>query len=316
MSLELLLQIVLLIIGFYAILKSADVFVDKAVSIGNQLKLSKLTIGLTIVAIGTSLPELFTTIGAVLFIQNYSDFIIGTVMGSNITNILLVLGIFLIYTKTFTIQKSEKSNTISLIILTLAFSLFIYLGFSNQLTILLLIFYGIYLIYMAKYHKEEIYKEEKVETSNDKKEDMKESIPILILCIIGLFVGAKIVTSSIEEIGTLLSIPSAYLTLTTVALATSLPEIAVTILTAKKKQFLIGIGNIMGSNIANIALVFGLFGFLGYYTIETSLYIESLKFLLISTLIFSILLFRKKFYGWAGYIFLALYTIYIIMFFI
>ena len=313
---ELLIQIVFLIIGFYVIIKSADIFVDKAAAIGNQLKLSKLTIGLTIVAIGTSLPELFTTIGAVLFTQNYSDFIIGTVMGSNIANILLVFGIFLIYTKTFTIKKSEKFNIIILIILTLSFSLFTYHGFSNHLAILLLIFYGMYLIYMAKYQKEEIYEEEKIEITNGKKENMKKSILFLILCIIGLFVGAKIVTSSIEEIGTLLSIPSAYLTLTTVALATSLPEIAVTVLTARKKQFLIGIGNIIGSNIANIALVFGLFGFLGYYTIETGLYLESLKFLLISTLLFSILLSRKKFYGWAGYIFLTLYAIYIIKFFI
>ena len=316
MAFELLMQIIFLVIGFYAIIKSADIFIDKASAIGNHLKLSKLTIGLTIVAIGTSLPELFTTIGAVLFTQDPSDFIIGTVMGSNIANILLVFGIFLIYTKTFTIKKSEKFNTITLIILTLTFSLFIYFGFSNYLAIFLLIFYGIYLTYMAKYKKEEIIEEEEEEVTKIKKESIKKSTLFLILCIIGLFAGAKIVTSSIEKIGTLLSIPSAYLTLTTVALATSLPEVAVTILTAKKKQFMIGIGNIIGSNIANIALVFGLFGFLGYYAIETSLYLESLKFLLISTLLFSILLFRKKFYRWCGCAFLVLYTIYIIKFFI
>lgn len=314
MSLEFIFFLTLLCVGFVLILKSADYFIDESAVIGKYYGMSKLLIGLTIVAIGTSLPELLTSLGAVLFTENYSEFIIGTIMGSNITNIFLIFGLFMLMSGNFEIRKNEKLNIIMLLFTTIFLVAFVLLGIVNYFSIILVILYLVYLIYLAKFEKREILEEEEVVIENEKISIGRASI-ILFVSFIGLFLGAKIVIMSIESIGEMLLIPAAYLTLTTVSFATSLPEIAVTITAARKKQYLLAIGNIIGSNIANIALVFGLSGFIGYYAVQTELFLKSIIFLLIATFIFSALIYKKKFNKVYGHLFLGLYVLYIISFF-
>ena len=313
MILELVGNVALFIFSFYIITKSADFFIDEAAMIGKSYNMSKLMIGLTIVAVGTSLPEMITSLGSILFTTNYSDFIIGTTLGSNLTNILLAFGIFLIVSKKFKTEKREMFNVLALVFTSIVFVAFILLGFVNYFAISLVIFYVFYIFYLSKFQKEEVTKLEEEYVENEK-HPMSKSVGIIILSFVGLYIGAKIVIYSVENIGVLLDIPTAYLTLTTISVATSLPEIAVTISSARKKEYLMGIGNILGTNILNISLIIGLSGFFGYYTINTAQYIFPIILFLIGTLIFSYLIIRRRFHRYYGYFFLFLYVVYILSF--
>jgi cation:H+ antiporter len=303
------------IVGFYLISKSADYFVDEAANIGTRHGMSKLMIGLTIVAIGTSLPEMITSLGSILFTPNFSEFIIGTTLGSNITNILLAFGIFLIAAKKFYIQKNEIFNIIALIGTSLIFITFIIFGFVNYVAIALVIFYSYYLLYQRKYQKLELTEIEE-EFVDKRKYGIKKSYLIIFLSFIGLFTGAKLTILGIENIGQILNISAAHLNLAIVSIATSLPEISVTIASAKKKEYLMAIGNIIGTNIMNVCLIIGMSGFYGLYKVETSLYLSSIIILAIATLLFSYLIYKKKFSEKWGYAFLTLYAIYLITIFI
>lgn len=312
--LELLLYIVLFVVAFFIIIKAADYFVDEAAYLGDSFGMSKLMIGLTIVAIGTSLPELITSLSAIFFTENFSDFIIGTAMGSNITNIVLAFGIFLLFSKTFTVEKKETFNVLVLLTTTILFSYFILVGYVPFLAILLVPLYGFYVYHQSKASKKEIIKEEELMVEKQKKHPLLQSAGILFFSFIFIFIGARLVVFSIEEGGALLGIPAAYLTLTTIALATSLPEIAVTVSSARKKEYLIAIGNILGTNIMNVCLIIGLSALTLGYNVNSETYILSVIIFLVSTLIFSLMILFRKFYFVGGFIFLAMYVVYMIQF--
>jgi cation:H+ antiporter len=314
MILELTLYIVVFITAFFIIIKAADYFVDEAAYLGNKLGLSKLMIGLTIVAIGTSLPELITSLGSIFFTDNFSDFLIGTAIGSNITNILLAFGLFLIAAKTFTIEKKEVFSVLVLLTTTAIFSVFIIQGYVPFLAILFIPLYAFYVFYQSKESKKQIIKEEELMIEKLKEHPMYHSYGILFLSFIFIFIGAKLVVYSIEEGGALVGIPAAYLTLTTIALATSLPEIAVTLSSAKKKEYLIGIGNILGTNIMNVCLIIGLSGLTMGYNINSETYLLSVIIFLIATILFGAMILRRKFYYSVGVIFLVMYAIYMLQF--
>lgn len=312
--LELLLYIVLFVVAFFIIIKAADYFVDEAAYLGDSFGMSKLMIGLTIVAIGTSLPELITSLSAIFFTENFSDFIIGTAMGSNITNIVLAFGIFLLFSKTFTVEKKETFNVLVLLTTTILFSYFILVGYVPFLAILLVPLYGFYVYHQSKASKKEIIKEEELMIEKQKKHPILQSAGILFFSFIFIFIGARLVVFSIEEGGRLLGIPAAYLTLTTIALATSLPEIAVTVSSARKKEYLIAIGNILGTNIMNVCLIIGLSALTLGYSVNSETYLLSVIIFLLSTLLFSLMILVRKFYFIGGFIFIAMYVVYMLQF--
>ena len=222
--LSLILYIAIFIAAFYILIKAADIFVDEAALIGKAFGMSNLMIGLTIVAVGTSLPELITSLGSIIFTDNYSSFIIGTAMGSNITNILLAFGIFLLAAGKFSIKKKENFNIFALLFTTSIFSIFVLLGYVNYVALILVAFYIGYLIYLAKFHTPVILLEEKELIKNKKGPITKvkpKSYLLLFISFLGLFIGAKLVIFSIENVGEILNIPAAYLSLTTISIATS-----------------------------------------------------------------------------------------------
>jgi cation:H+ antiporter len=301
-------------VGFYIISKAADYFVDEAANIGTRHGMSKIMIGLTIVAIGTSLPEMITSLGSIFFTPNFSQFIIGTTLGSNITNILLAFGIFLIAAKKFYIQKDELFNIIALLGTTIIFITFISFGHVSYVAISLVIFYSYYLVYQRRYQKLELTEIEE-EFVDKRKHGNKKSYIIILASFFGLFIGAKLTVLGIENVGLILGIPAAHLNLALVSIATSLPEISVTIASAKKKEYLMAIGNIIGTNIMNVCLIIGISGLYGLYKVDTSLYLSSIIILAIATSLFSYLVYKKKFSEKWGYAFLTLYVIYLISIF-
>lgn len=288
MVLKSILWIVALLVGFVLLVKGADFFVDGASGIAKKLHVSTFIIGLTVVALGTSAPEAaVSVIGGIKSAMgdpSGSQVIMGNVLGSNMINILLILGISALITK-LPVEKSSRYVEIPFLIL-ITF-LFIFLGdwgksFAWYDGLILVALYGgfmAYTIIMAKRTKPALLEEEAISATTTyapvaepqtfkqrvsaKYEDLKSKTWFLIvLTIVGLAMvvgGAELVVEGATFIAEdLIGIPTSIVALTVVAFGTSLPELVTSVSAARKGDMGLATGNIIGSNIANILLVAGL----------------------------------------------------------
>jgi|SRR5690554_258224 len=253
------LEIILFVIGFFILVKGADWLVDGSFFIARYLRVSDMAIGLTVVAFGTSLPELVVNLSASL--RDVADLAIGNVFGSNIANILLILGV----TAVICPLPLKKKTIVSEVPFTLIAALLVgFLAnaalFMNETSLLLsrwdglilIFFFILYLVYIVKTSrefKEEIYEKESKSLSAGK------SILLIILGIIGLFLGGKWIVDGAVYISRLLNLSEGFIGLTIVAIGTSLPELVTSVTAAKKKNIDIAIGNVIGSNIFNLLWV-------------------------------------------------------------
>ena len=247
-------QIALLIIGFVMLIKGADWFVDGAAGIADKLHIPQLIIGLTIVAMGTSAPEAAISISA--SVQGSADIAVGNILGSNILNILIILGITSVITP-LAVQKSTVKYEIPfVIIISVIFGLIGLfdnsIGFIDGILLwVLFIAYIAYLFIMTK--KGKIQADESDDEDNDKKP--KKVWQLILFGIIGIALvvfGSNITVNAATEIATMFGMSERFIGLTIVALGTSLPELVTSITAALKKNADIAIGNIVGSNIFNI----------------------------------------------------------------
>lgn len=321
---DLALYLGIIISSFYLLIKSADYLISSASVLGQRAGISKFVIGLTLVAIGTSLPELFTALFGIFdaITKNAaSAFVFGTVIGSNIANILLVFSVLLLFSKNFKVHV-KLFDIGFLSFTTLALTLLVYNGILNY--IYSIIFLGLFITYLymcVKFGSKNEFETEVVEVDDEGFSKWKSNwklILIFLASLIGLNLAAKGVVYGVENFGLILSIPIEFLTFTTVAFATSLPEIIVTYTSAKKKEFDLAVGNIIGSNISNILFILGIIGLFKEITFNPSTYMISIFVLLFATLAFISMLFLKnvskstKYFGIG--LFLS-YLIYIILMF-
>lgn len=306
--------------SFFLLLKSSDYLVSSSSALGEKAGISPFVIGLTLIAIGTSLPELFTGIFGILFSEG-SSFVLGTVIGSNISNVFLVFALLLILSKKFslTLDKKDLLFFVGSVISLLGI---IFLGFVPlTIGIVLLIGFILYMYLCVKYSpKEDFIEEAKGAESEVQAYSNKILFLIFFSSLIGLNLAARGVVFGIEELGVLLSLPLEFLTLTTVAFATSLPELVVTYSAVKKNSQSLAVGNLIGSNISNILLIIGFSSILGFFTgkpliFSTLSYLPSLFFLVLSSILFLSLLYKKLHYKWIGYSFLVLYLVYLVLIF-
>ena len=248
---NLLLQVVLLVIGFTMLVKGADYFVDGAAGIATKFGIPQLVVGLTIVAMGTSAPEAAVSITGAM--SGAADIAVGNVVGSNILNILIILGVTGVIA-TVAVQKSTLMVEMPFMLAITV--LLIVLGMSgNEITFvegiilwICFIAYLVYLYFLAKKGTEE-------ETTED-----RPVWKLLLFIIIGGVVvvwGANISVDAAVGIATAIGISEKFIGLTIVALGTSLPELVASVTAARKGNADIAIGNIVGSNIFNILFVLG-----------------------------------------------------------
>lgn len=256
------LNIFLLIIGFVILIKGADIFVDGASSLARNFKLPTILIGLTIVAFGTSAPELAVSIQSIL--KGSGDIVLGNVIGSNILNILLIVGVSAMFhsltVKNNTVKKELPITLLlSVLFIVLLNDSIFGLGentLSRQDGIILLLFFTVFLYYLLTIMK----KNKETEKSED--EEIKYSIPksiiFIILGMIGIIFGSDFVVDGASNIASALGISEKMIALTIVALGTSLPELVTSVTATRKGEYDIAIGNVVGSNIFNICAVIGL----------------------------------------------------------
>ena len=253
--------IVLLIVGFVALILGANWLVDGATSVGIRAKLSPLIIGLTIVAFGTSLPELIINIFSC--IKGSSGLAIGNIVGSNIMNILLILGVAsLIYpidVSRISIRRDIPAGFMATAALFLMANDF-FLGSSHTINWM----EGLTLLVMAAgYLYLTMVKNESPSTEVEAIQipmPWWKTILFIVLGIVGLWVGGELVSNNAQLIAKAWGMSEAMIGLTVVAMATSLPELITSIVAALKKNSGIAIGNVLGSNILNIFVVLGISG--------------------------------------------------------
>ena len=259
---EIALQITLLVVGFILLIKGADWLVSGASSVASHFKVSKQLIGLTIVAFGTGAPELAVSFSSL--INGNTDILLGNVIGSNVINVLLLIGIAAVI-RPIKVSKATVSKELPLLLLISTALIVLFLDvnltgaisnvFSRSDAIICLLLFGIFLYYLislARKNKKEAKKTEKP------KHTLGKSFLFTGLGLIGIVAGSELVVNSASTIATVMGISERIISLTVVALGTSLPELVTTVAAARKGESDLLVGNIVGSNIFNICIVLAL----------------------------------------------------------
>ena len=308
------LELLLLIFGLALLVLGSDKFVDSGSKIAKKLGVSDFIIGLTLIAVGTSLPELASSIIAA--VKGSSGLIVGNLIGSNIANIGMVVGICALISVIRTHETMLKRDGYIMIFVSIIFVLLAMNGVVNYIEgLVLLSVYFIYLLFLIE-SKETIKKEfhfkefimysltfkfirtllnflknrSKEEKRN--REGLAKELIISAISLAALIYGAKLLVDNSLYLSKTFGISETFIGLALIAIGTSLPELAVSINAARKGFNEILIGNIIGSNIANISLIFGISSFIAPVKIA----ITSIYYLIPALLIFSVLflIFIKK----------------------
>lgn len=257
---DIFLQIILLIVGFVILIKGADWMIDGASSAASHFKVSKLLIGLTIVAFGTSAPELAVSFASLL--NNTSDVLLGNVIGSNILNILLLIGIGAVI-RPIKIKKETISKELPLLLLITATFVVLFLGtifsenhiFTRASAGITLLTFCVFMFYIITTAKKARKADKEVEKPKFK---LGLSLLLIVIGLAGIIGGAELVVNSATTIAQAFGVSDRIIALTIVAFGTSLPELVTTITAARKNETELLVGNIIGSNIFNICIVLGL----------------------------------------------------------
>lgn len=252
---DILLQVLLLAVGFVMLIKGSDWFVDGSSGIASKFGIPQLVIGLTIVAMGTSAPEAAVSISAAF--SGNADITIGNIVGSNILNILIILGLSSVIIPIAVAPSTIKAEAPFMIAIT---AVMLILGLDGVVGlidgIILLILFAVYLTYLFIMAK----KDKNKDNSDEKAKDISVAKAI-IYAVTGLaliVLGSNVTVDAATEIATAVGVSERFIGLTIVALGTSLPELFTSVTAARKGNADIAIGNIVGSNVFNILFVVGL----------------------------------------------------------
>ena len=319
---DMVIQILLLVLGFALLVKGADWFVDGAAGIATKFGIPQLVIGLTIVAMWTSAPEAAVSITAA-FAGN-AEITIGNIVGSNVLNILIILGITaLVYP--VAVQKSSLVFDIPVVLF--ATAILFGLGYDGNISrldgIIMLVVFVAYLFFLfwdakrpKKLESAEVQQEE-AENEETKNEGKNLSLlKALIFTVIGLVLivaGSNFVVKSATFIATALGLSQRFIGLTIVALGTSLPELFTSVTAAMKKNSDIAVGNIVGSNIFNILFIVGLSGLIIPVPFAPAFRFDTLVSGVAAILLLLCSLPKKRLSRIAGIFFLICYAVYFYM---
>ena len=299
-----------LVASLAVLIWGADKFVDNSSLIAKKIGVSELTIGLTIVALGTSAPEIFVGISSVL--NNSESIAMGAVVGSNISNIALIFGVSCIGIS-FLPKKTPIIQLMPFLVAALILGyVLIDLNVSKFDGILLLLsFY--YFLYVINANRN-------TQTLIDEQQDKNNSITLIFLVIglISLIFGSRYAVIYAEKIAILLNISELIIGLTIIAIGTSLPELAATISAVLKKKTDMVVGNVIGSNVLNITLVVPIIGFFSSVQLDQVLLSRDYIIMILATIIFMLVVlfysskaFSLKAIRFIGILFVSSYILYL-----
>lgn len=313
------LAIVCLIIGFVFLVKGADLFVEGSSSIAKKLKVPSIVIGLTIVAIGTSLPEAAVSITA--SVTNNNALAISNVLGSNIFNLMVVIGVCAILTPV-AVQKDVVRRDLpfsvicALLLLVLGYMGSMSLGRVDGIILLLLYiaFLGfmIYTAMKARKAGNENSSEVVAEAEEIKIMSVPKSILFIVIGAVGIMIGGDVVVDSAVNIATSFGMSQTLVGLTIVALGTSLPELVTSVVAAKKREVDMALGNAIGSNVANILMILGIASSISPIPFHMEDLIDICVLVAFSLLIWLFAWTKKRIDKGEGLVMVVLYVIYVV----
>lgn len=298
-----LLFIVIFLVSLTVLLIASDKFVDSAENIGLAMGIPSFIVGVTIVAVGTSLPELATSLAGVF--AGSSEVVIGNVVGSNITNILLVIGATAVVGKGIQLDYDVMNTDMTKLIGSSLLLYFMLLDGSLS-KVECLVMLAALTIFLASSFS--------VKNEDDEELPKLRPIDFVILAIASVFIflGAKYTIYGLENIATLLDVPTHIIAITAVALGTSLPEVVVSITAARKGKHAMAVGNVIGSNIFNTYAVMGISGLVATgLAIPLDAISVSIPFMIGVTILFAMSCLTKKITQYEGWLFLLFYAFFI-----
>ncbi|GAA0894323.1 calcium/sodium antiporter [Fulvivirga kasyanovii] len=316
----LLLHFALIIVGFVLLIKGAGALVGGASSLAKKFNISELAIGLTIVALGTSAPELVVNI--ISGTEGHSDVVFGNIIGSNIFNLFLILGVSgtiypLVVQRNTVLKELPFSLFITLLLFYLINDTMFDKGTSDQLNftdaVILAILFGLFLAYVFFSMKSSPEGEE----SNIKIYGGLSTTLRILGGLAGLILGGKLVVDNAVDVARVFDVSEKLIGLTIIAAGTSLPELATSAVAAYKKQADIAIGNVIGSNIFNILFVLGITGLITPLKYDPTLNIDIYILLggAVLLLLFMFTINKKKLDRWEALLYLLTFIGYMVFLF-
>jgi cation:H+ antiporter len=328
----LIIWIIVFIVSMVALIKGADWLIVSSEKIGLAMGLSPFIVGVLIVGIGTSFPEVVSSLVAVF--KGATEIVSANAVGSNIANILLIIGFSSLIGKRLIVTKSLIN--LDLPLLSASTALLIGIAWDKQITqlesVLLLIGYVVYLLYTIIYKDDgdEKLKEkfdengEKIEVLPSRAERRSENIEkkekhkiilkdiiFLILGVAGIAFGAKYLIDSVINISEMLNIGAGVIAITAIAIGTSLPELLVSIKAVLRKKSEMAIGNVFGSNVFNALAVVGIPGLFGNLVVDDLTFSIGIPIMAVATLLFVISGISRKIHLWEGAFYLCFYAFFI-----
>lgn len=316
---------IVFIISLFSLIKGGDLLLEGAERIGRYFKLPSFVIGALIVGVGTSLPELATSIFSVM--EGETGIVIGNVIGSNIANILLVAGIASIVGGVIYTTKSLVKLEIPLLVISTSFFLFMAAdGVINFMeSVIMFIAFIIYIVYLLnadrfltpediedKKEEEDDARKNALDSGNEPEEEVKSiGVKEFVLLLAGgtmLALGAKYLIDSVIAVSEQQNISPSIVSALAVAIGTSLPEILVSVKAVLRGKTDLAFGNIFGSNVFNMLMITGVVGLFSDLKVEDSMINVGLPFLAITTLIFYVSSMAKRIYIWEGLLFILFYA--------
>ncbi|MEE9151429.1 MAG: calcium/sodium antiporter [Thermoplasmata archaeon] len=312
---ELWLSIILFIIGLAILIKGCEFFVSGAAFIARHFGVSELIIGLTLVSMGTSLPEF----GASVYASYNGDggIAVGNVVGSNVANIALVLGVCLMLRRIRVKKVMLKRDGLIMLGVSLLFIFLVIDGVGRLDGLVLMILFAVYIVFLYRQNKTEARNPDMAESSErfSKKggKPGKEIAKLIIGCL-AVISGAKLLVDSSVDIASTFGISDTVIGSTLIAFSTSVPELAVSLMAILKRYEDISIGNIIGSNIFNILWVIGAAAIVGELAVDnTLLYINLPIMLCVAALLLIFMAIKNRLEKWEGGVFLAIYVVFLVL---
>ena len=299
-DMDVLLYLGLFVVSLAVLLKASDWFIDAAEEIGLSLGISPFIIGLTIVAFGTSLPELATGVASVL--SNESQIVVNTVIGSNVANIALVLGLVAVVVKKIELEYNIWHIDMPYLWGSAFLLWFVLMDRQVHLFEAVLFIIGI-VIFLSYSFKSDHGNGEIVRSKASWK-----SFFMLVIGGILVWLSADYTIQSIRKLSEIAGIPPGLIAITAVAIGTSLPEVIVSLSAARKGKTSIAVGNVLGSNIFNTYVVMGVPAFFGELEIPPIITEFSLPLMVAMTILFGIMANNKKITQWEGLVLLMFYV--------
>ena len=306
MDFSIIIQIVLLLVGFVFLIKGSDFFVDGASSIASLLNIPTIIVGLTIVALGTSAPEAAVSITS--SITGSNAMAVSNVIGSNMFNLLMVIGLSALLGELLMEETTLHKDLPFLVAITILFAIFILIGWDitnieGIILLVILLGYIIYLIYTTrKSHDANVVEKPKL--------SLPKSIIFILIGIVGIVLGGDLVVNSASDIAMALGMSETLVGLTIVAIGTSLPELVTSLTALKKGENQLVIGNVIGSNIFNILFVLGASSAISAIPLDSSMLIDVIFMVIVTVICFIFGKTQDKFDKREGAILVILFVAY------